>query len=63
MPAELKEDIEKSILVEGELEHYTKSHKKLPGPLRHKCLPPDNFVHEWIEVIRKGQPHRVHFVC
>ena len=63
MPAELKEVIEKSIPVEGEIEYNTKSHKKLPGPLRHKCLPPEDLVHEKTETIRKGHGHRVHFMC
>ena len=53
MHAALKEEIEKSIPVEGEIEYYTKSHKKSPGPLRHKCLPPEDLVHEKVEVIRK----------
>ena len=46
MHAALKEEIEKSIPVEGEIEYYTKSHKKGPGPLRHKCLPPEDLVYE-----------------
>ena len=53
MPPDLKQIIEKSIPVEGEIEYYTKSHKKQPGPLRHKCLPPEDLVHEKLEVIRK----------
>ena len=63
MPADVKEDIEKSLPVEGEIEYYTKSHKKKPGPVRHKCLPPEDLVHEKTETLRKGQGHRVHFMC
>ena len=36
MPADLKEEIEKSLPEEGEIEYYTKSHKKQPGPVKHK---------------------------
>ena len=63
MPVDLKEEIEKSTPVDGEIEYYTKSHKKQPGPLRHKCLPPEDLVHEKLEVIRKGHGHRAHFMC
>ena len=63
MPADLKEEIEKSLPEEGEIEYYTKSHKKQPGPVKHKCLPPEDLVHDKVETVRKGHGHRVHFKC
>ncbi len=63
MPADMKEEIEKSLPVEGEIEYHTKSHKKKPGPVKHKCLSPEDLVHEKTETLRKGYGHRVHFMC
>ena len=63
MPPDLKQTIEESIPVEGEIEYYTKSHKKQPGPVRHRCLPAEDLVHEKVETLRKGAGHRVHFKC
>ena len=63
MSADLKKEIEKTLPVEGEIEYHTKSHKKGPGHVRHKCLAPEDIVHEKVETLRKGQGHRVHFMC
>ena len=63
MPAELKAEIEKSLPEEGEIQFHTKCHKKTPGPVSHKCLLPEDLVHEKVETLRKGQGHRVHFMC
>ena len=63
MSADFKEMIEASLPMEGEIEYHTKSHKKGPGPVRHKCLPAEDLVHEKVETLRKGYGHRVHFKC
>ena len=55
--------IERSLAAIGEVEHQRKSHKKGPGPVRPRCLPPEDLVHEKVETVRRGESQRIHFIC
>ena len=63
MPPEIRDEIEKALLQLGEVEYYKKSHKRGPGHVRHRCLPPEDLVHEKVETIKKGHANRAHFRC
>ena len=41
VPAVLRSKIEKAIESIGEVEHHKKTHKKGPGPVAARCLPPE----------------------
>ena len=59
MPPDLRDVIEKSLAVIGQVEYHKRSHKK-SGPVS-RCLPPEDLVHEQTETIRKGTGNRAHF--
>jgi len=63
MPSELRDKILNELDVIGEVEYNRKSHKKGPGPVGARCVPPEDLIHEKTETIRRGQKDRVHFVC
>ena len=63
MPPELREKIEKSLTLIGEVEAYKKPHRKGAGPVQARCLPEEDLVHKKVEEVRKGQANRVHFKC
>ena len=42
VPAVLRSKIEKAIESIGEVEHHKKTHKKGPGPVAARCLPPED---------------------
>ena len=63
MPPEIKEKIEKSLALIGEVEAYKKPHRKGTGPVQARVLPPEDLVHEKTEEIRRGQANRIHFLC
>ena len=63
MPPEIRDEIEKALLQFGEVEYYKKSHKRGPGHVRHRCLPPEDLVHEKVETIKKRHANRAHFRC
>ncbi len=63
MPPELREKIEKSLALIGEVEAYKKPHRKGAGPVQPRVLPPEDLVHNKVEEIRKGHANRVHFKC
>ena len=63
MPPEMKEEIEKSLALLGEVEAYKKPHRKGGGPIQPRVLPPEYLEHDKAEEIRKGHANRVHFVC
>ena len=46
MPPEIRNEIEKALLQLGEVEYDKKSHKRGPGHVRHRCIPPEDLVHE-----------------
>ena len=63
LPQGLREKIEQSLVVLGEVERCKKSHKKGPGPVGSRCRPVEDLIHEKAETIRKGQGNRMHFRC
>lgn len=63
LPPELYDKIEQRLAAIGEVERVCKSHKKGPGPVRPRCLPAEELVHEKTETIRKGDAQRIHYRC
>ena len=49
MPADLKEKIEKSLALIGEVEAYKKPHRKSAGPVQARVLPAEDLVHDKVQ--------------
>ena len=58
MPADLKKKIAEAVDAIGEVEAYKKPHRKGPGPVQARVLPPEALVHEKTDEIRRGQANR-----
>ena len=63
MLADLKDKIETSLSLIGEVEAHKKPHRKGGGPVQPRVLPEEELVHEKVETKRRGQANRVHYVC
>ena len=64
LPPELRAKIEQRLAAIGEVKHVRKSHKKGPGPVRSRCLPAEDLVHEKAETVRKGGDiQRIYYRC
>ena len=63
MPAELRAKIVHALETLGEVEYHRRLHRKGPGPVRARCVPPEDLVHEKVETVHKGEMKRVHFRC
>ena len=63
MSPEMKQNITEAVDAIGEVERYRKPHRKGPGPVQARVLPPEDLVHEKKEEIRRGQANRIHYIC
>ena len=63
MPAELRAKIEHALETLGEVEQHRRLHRKGPGPVRPRCVPAEDLVHEKVETLHKGDKRRVHYRC
>ena len=63
MPDELRATIEASLAAIGTVEYHRRPHRKGPGPVQPRTLPPEDLVHEKVETIRSGSAQRVHYRC
>ena len=63
MPEDLKARIEQSLDEIGEVEFRKRSHRKGSGPVRARCLAPEDLVHEKGSVTRQGNRNRLHYEC
>ena len=63
MPTDMKEMIEKKLLLLGDVWRFKRSHKKGSGLVAARCLPPEDLIHERGETVRSGQANRPHFRC
>lgn len=63
MPPEMKQVIEKALQELGQVEYNLRKHRKGPGPVRPKTLPPEALVHQKTEEIRQGSANRIHYMC
>ena len=63
LPAELRAMIEQRLADLGEVKHVRRIHRKGAGPVRPRCLPTEDLVHEKTETVRRGGTQRIHFRC
>ncbi len=63
MSAEMKEMIEKKLVLLGEVWRYKRPHKKGAGLVPARVLDPEDLVHEKKETVRSGQANRPHVRC
>ena len=63
MPDELRATIEASLAAIGTVEYHRRPHRKGPGPVQPRTVPPEDLVHEKVETIRSGSTQRVHYRC
>ena len=63
MPAELRAMIEASLAAIGHVEYKRRPHRRGPGSVQARCLPPEDLVHAKIETIRSGLASQPHYKC